>query len=160
MNRSIAAAAVLVAVAAVWFSGRVYTDTDRARAVAETAIERADSVALVADSLRGRAEARHARAADTRDRVRALPVPDTCIVVVAPRDSIIDDLEGAYALLDSAYTVKTGEVSLLRLATDSLLAAQRRDWWKPEIGIGPFLGICTGGTPCAGVGITLSWRVP
>jgi hypothetical protein len=140
------------------------------RARADSLAGRARELAVRADSL-----ARRTARVDTvlRTRiveVRAQPVPDTCAPWIAERDSLID---AAVAQADSwreAYgqqVLVTGLLEAaqagLRLANDSLsavLAGRPRPppWWRPTLGIGPFTGVCTSGV-CAGVGVTLSWRI-
>lgn len=134
---------------------------------------------LRADSAEARAAAAQ-RVADelatrTRDRVvevRRVEVPVEAEPFVAPRDSLIDELIVEADTLRAANSALREANSQLRLAlgrTESVAAAYREviedvpgaePWWKPQLGAGVFLGLCTGNEVCAGTGLTLTWRIP
>lgn len=145
---------------------------------AKREVARADSLARWAGdlSLRSDSMERAARAARSEIRtrvveVRSAPVPAAAIPYTAPRDSIIDQqeivLQGAFSALDTARAARAAQVEAfgqLRVTTDSLrvvLAAhpRARSRWIPEVTVGPFIGVCTSSRPCAGAGVSLSWRV-
>lgn len=136
---------------------------DSATAAAAFATAQADSLARAADQ----------REVKVRERIvylRAQPVPDSCQTFTAPRDSVIDSLLVVVDDWKGAYHVQSAASSSLRTANrilsesnDSLLQVidarpRPRPWYIPEIGVGPFVGACTTG-PCAGAGLTLSWRI-
>lgn len=112
--------------------------------------------------------------------VQAAPVPDTCLTIVKIRDQLLTqartERDSALTLYDSE---KQASDSLRRIiaadsaaqVTDSLARAAARaaiaplrrqsllDRLTPHTGAGGFAGICTDGKPCAGYGLTLSWRI-
>jgi len=179
-------AAVIVLVAAAAFAGiqarRSQEWENRAVAAlasADTLQARADSLVAVADAAEERARqlawmademGRQVR--ERVERVRDVAVPDTCAPFVVPRDAIIDTLVIVVESWRTAFDeqIKAG-VALrssnltLRSAVDSLEAVLRdrpgsRSPWVPKLGLGAFTGICVGGQPCLGAGVTLSWSTP
>lgn len=159
-NLAVIAAIVVMTVAAIRWTGAAALAADRAVAAADAAEARADSIGGLAAGHVRDARRSLARASETRRAQRALPVPDSCVAVAAERDSLIDTLFIVAGAYDTAVTLRDAEAAALRAATDSLRSAARRPFWKPEVGMGPFLGVCADGKPCAGVGVTLSWRIP
>jgi len=166
------------------FRGRV--EQYEARATQAEAFARqtrsyADSLSFLADSLtaanRGLADLTARRDTVVRIRYRDVlvreelePAPDTCAPFLAVRDSLI--LE-SYAVIDSTRAIYDREVIVsgklrasrdtLRVAVDSLVNVLHdrvgpRPWWLPTLGVGPVVGWCLDG-PCAGVGVSLAWRV-
>lgn len=159
----------------------------RWRARAAQVARVADSLDLVADSLDHHAAADHARAdslarlaarRDTlfRERIRILrdtvPVPDTCKVYVAARDSIIDGLLTnsdtmltAFERQRLAFVTLQEALRLSRIATDSLQdvlgdVPTPLPAFIPTLSVGPFAGVCFNGQLCAGVGVGLTWDIP
>lgn len=115
-------------------------------------------VTAVADSLRSRADevavpARASVAKVKRRRAELPPVTDSA-AAIAVRDTLIDTLVVAAERLDTALSIEKQRGDTLQ----NLVRRLDRPWWKPEIGGGPFLGVCTSGKPCAGVGVSLTWR--
>ena len=107
---------------------------------------------------------------DVLIREELLPAPDTCGPFLAVRDSLIRE---GYAIIDSTRVAYDREVviaGMLRLSRDTLRTALDsvtavlhdrpgpRPFWLPSLGVGPFVGWCQSG-PCAGVGVSLAWRV-
>ncbi len=138
---------------------------DSAIAEAEKRVEYADSVARVVE----------ARAPIIRERIiriREEPVPEDCEPVVAARDSVINDLlveNGQLQLVvgDQRFAIARYAAANLALgiANDSLVAVLKDrpippPRGLPEIRVGPQAGICMDGRACAGVGISLGWKVP
>lgn len=142
---------------------------DSARAVA--AVLQADSAERVATAAEARANELAERTRERVVEVREVEVPAEAEPFVAPRDSIIDEL------LVENDNLRTANAHL-RVAVDTLRAALFRTQgtvrdlqvvleerpgprpvWQPEVGLGVFAGACTDG-PCAGVGLTATWRVP
>lgn len=130
--------------------------------------QQADTLSLRADSLSSELEAKapeiRERIVTVREEFPAETPADTA------RDTLIDDLQ---AESDGWQTAYDGEVEanvslwkaldLATASTDSLSAVLnarpgKRSWYIPRLGIGPFVGACTGG-PCAGVGVQLSWEI-
>lgn len=130
---------------------------------AQQAEHRADSIAR---NVEVRVDTLEVRVRD----VRLIPVPDTCRTVVAKRDTIIDRYAVAVTGLQAAYrhqlearfrTLRA--LSLTSSALDSVSAVlesrpKPRSRWIPDVRPGAFAGLCAKGA-CAGVGVTLSWRV-
>lgn len=149
---------------ALAFSAR---ETARANALfvqAEADRTRADS--LAADVAAG--------IANVRERIRIIRdtvvVPDTCQVFVIQRDSVINELLAENEQLFRAYDLQSTAASRLRdsynillVANDSLRTVLEArpippPAWMPTIGVGAIGGMCTTG-PCAGVGVSVSWKV-
>ncbi|HUU42166.1 MAG TPA: hypothetical protein VMX57_00215, partial [Planctomycetota bacterium] len=135
-------------------------------AVADAAEERARQLAWMADEM-GR------QVREMVVAVRAVAVPDTCAPFVVPRDAIIDTLVIVVESWQSAFDeqIKAGAALwmsnvVLRSTVDSLYAVlddrptRRRFSFIPRVGVGGFAGVCIGGTPCLGAGVTLSWSTP
>ena len=108
-----------------------------------------------------------------RERVvelREVEVPAIAQPFVAARDSIIDELlvvvdekDEVIAEYVTAADFLRQQVGLMTMRGDSLVAVldQRpgpRKWWIPSAGAGGFVGVCSGGGICSGVGLTFSWR--
>jgi len=132
---------------------------------ADSAEARAAAAELVADELAGR----------TRERVvevRRVEVPVAAQPFVAPRDSIIDDLiveNESLRVANSALHDANDELRSALFRTQRSVAELQevinlvpgpKSWWKPELGAGVFVGLCTGNEVCAGTGLTLTWRIP
>jgi len=152
-----------------------------AEAFARVTLAWSDSVGAMADSIEAENVELALRTArrDTVVRVRyrdvlireeLLPAPDSCIPFIAVRDSIIRE---GMAIIDSTRAAYDREVvvsGMLRLSRDTLRVAVdslvnvlhdrpgQRPWFIPTLGVGPTLGWCLDG-PCAGVGVSLAWRV-
>lgn len=90
---------------------------------------------------------------------------------IVERDSIIDDLTeqrddalaAYYDQLDATAKLRAA-LSVSEASGDSLSAVLSdrpgdKPWWVPQLGIGPFVGVCATGTPCSGIGATLSWEI-
>jgi hypothetical protein len=104
-------------------------------------------------------------------RVRRQPVPEPCVAVAAARDTVIDSLlvtidglQAAAALQGEAIARLSGALADTRAAADTLrailaAAPSPRPAWVPAIGVGPFVGLCADGRPCAGLGVSLQWKV-
>ena len=140
-----------------------------------------EAQAAVFEKLAGEAEAR-AEAVNTqatervrvvRERVveiREVEVPSIAQPFVAVRDSIINELLVVVDEKDEVIAEYVSVVDFLRkqsrkfeIRGDSLEAVLidrpgPRKWWMPQLGAGPFVGMCQGGT-CSGVGLTLSWSL-
>ena len=137
---------------------------------------------IVADSYATQAAALAARAArrDTvvltryREVLDTLTIEEECEEVAEFFTAIVDTLSVSNAELTSAYEYQkqaTGamlaQVRGLNKAYDSLSSAYetlahppRPAFFKrlvPDVRPGAFVGVCTSGKPCGGVGITLSW---
>jgi hypothetical protein len=181
------AAAVVLVVAAAAVAGHFARSSQEWEHRASSALASADTMRVRADSLVAVADAADERArqlaivADevgrqVRERVvavRGVAVPDTCAPFVVPRDRIIDTLllvsdDWRLALdeqIRSGAALRGANLSL-QMAVDSLYdvlddrPTRRRFTLIPKVGVGGFAGVCVGGTPCAGAGITLSWSTP
>lgn len=149
----------------------------------EVALKDANAARAQAEVFGELAEAAEARAAalDTvatervrvvRERVveiREVEVPAIAQPFVAARDSIIDELLVAVDEKDeviaehiSAAEALRMQVGLMTLRGDSLVAVLEdrpdpKKWWVPQSGVGGFLGMCSGGSVCSGIGLTFSW---
>ncbi|MEE8608890.1 MAG: hypothetical protein V3S55_14895 [Nitrospiraceae bacterium] len=132
------------------------------RALAETHERRADSLDA---SATGRVRVVRERVVE----VREVEVPAIARPFVAVRDSIIDELLVAVDEKDDAIAEYVSVNEFLRqesqkfeIRGDSLEAVLLdrpgpRKWWMPQTGVGGFVGMCSGGGICSGVGLTLSW---
>lgn len=185
MGRWITGIVVIVALVAAgyWvYSAKQEWEQLARSALSESARQsaRADSAEVRALSASARADSIAAEAARIepiiRERVRivrdTVPVPDECVEVVAQRDSLLDEALANSDRWRSAFVAESLAVvdlrvanSALRLANDTLTAAleaRPRPWpkWLPEIRVGPQAGICTDGRACAGVGVSVGWKVP
>jgi hypothetical protein len=102
---------------------------------------------------------------DTPEHLRDEPA-------ILARDSIITDLRVVVTQWQDAYEAQRRALELLERALvdveasrDSLAALLKdrpgeRPWYVPQIGVGPFAGVCAGGTPCAGpVAVSLTWKI-
>lgn len=114
--------------------------------------------------------------ADVKAERDTTSVPDTCKVVVARRDSLLDralqdatdwqaryvDEHAAAGLADSSYQAQKAATDTLRQELDVLKHPPRKSLFyvltHPEVRLatttGPFIGICTSGQPCAGAGVS------
>lgn len=152
---------------------------DSVLAQAEVEAQAAADATLRADSAEARAAAAQAVADElatrTRERVvevRRVEVPVAAQPFVAPRDSIIDDLSeenDSLRVANSALHEANNELRAALWGTQRSVAELRgvidlvpgpKAWWKPELGAGMFVGLCTGNEVCAGTGLTLTWRIP
>lgn len=155
----------------------------RAHELAATAEEiqnRADREAATLSAERGETAQRVREVqAETPDDLRDHPA-------IVQRDEIITELSDAnvrwelaygklstaYDTLSTAYTLSVTRGDSLRAAlyaataaADSLNAVLddrpgRSPWWRPEIGLGPSVGLQADGTTYAGVGVHLHWEIP
>lgn len=133
----------------------------------------------LAEQHEARAEAIDSKATErvrvVRERVvevREVEVPAIAQPFVAVRDSIIDELLVVVDEKDEAIEEYVSVVDFLRRESasfevrgDSLEAVLidrpgPRKWWMPQTGVGGFVGMCSGGGVCSGVGLTLSWSIP
>ena len=101
--------------------------------------------------------------------VREVRVPAIAQPFVAVRDSIIDELlvivdkkDEVIAEYVTAAEFLRQQVGLMTMRGDSLVAVlddrpSSRKWWIPQAGAGGFVGLCSGGGICSGVGLTFSW---
>src|SRR5690606_21947602 len=137
-------------------------------AKAEAAAERAkaDSLAVAAARRTAAIDERIEQVRDsTPDHLRSEPA-------VVVRDSIITELRTVVDTWRTAFEHKQREVAALQTALratessrDSLVAVLNdrpgeRPWYVPRLGVGPFVGLCAGGAPCAGpVAVTLTWEI-
>ena len=116
------------------------------------------------------AEEAEAREPIIRERIVQLPPAETPGEV--ERDEIIVELvrnrdkwKLAYELSEMANGQLTQALGLAVVRGDSLHAVLedrpgKKPWWIPELGIGPFAGLCSGGKPCVGpVSLNLSWKI-
>ena len=116
------------------------------------------------------AEEAAARVPVIRERIVRLPPAETPGEV--ERDEIIVELVQNRDKWKLAYELS--EMSNGRLQQGIQVALARGDsletvledrpgkhpWFIPELGIGPFAGICIGGVPCAGpVALSLTWKI-
>jgi hypothetical protein len=132
----------------------------QAEQAAREARTRADSAIVVADSLQTQAQLLFSRAGERIqtvrarvEEVRAVVVPDTCISLVASRDTLIDDALAAAETAQQAYGAERvvaqtlrGSYEGMRVSNDSLLAVlaarpRPRTWWKPTLGVTAGLGV-------------------
>ena len=178
----VALAAIVVASVAFGFwydhaagqwDARVESALGEARAAdirSELYLEQAIDASARAEALAEEAGERVQVVTERVVEIREVMVPDTCIPLVAPRDSVIDTLFVAVDEWKEAYETEVSGAALLRLGLqeqttrgDSLVAVLQdrpgpRKWWVPGVGVGAFTGFCSGET-CSGVGVTLSWRI-
>ena len=116
------------------------------------------------------AEEAEAREPVIIERIRTLPPAVTPGEIV--RDSVITEVVEQSDRWKISYQKErlshglTREALRLALVRGDDLEAVLKDrpgrkpWWIPELVIGPFVGSCVpSGTPCAGVGVTLGWKV-
>ena len=139
-----------------------------------------DSVEQANDSLRALLST---RATDTDRRVahaQSRPTPADCADQMAERDSLLADtrrqrddalqlfdrervLTDSLRLVIAADSAQAVKDSLARaVARQAIRDVSRGSFLarlKPAPTVGPFLGICTDGKACAGVGVHLSWRL-
>lgn len=152
---------------------------ETALAVAEVQRERADSLSAEAEAHRARADSLTALAGDSyRNAIYRLPAiseatpPELALhPAVTLRDTVIVELriaaEGYREALEEAgeaYEALEAAYGLLEASTDSLRAVLRdrpggRHWALPHVGLGPFAGICSDGSFCKGLGLTVTWEV-
>lgn len=145
--------------------------TERLREEGADARARADSLVGTAAEAAARADAGTVTIGRLRQELLDTPVPAGCEVVATDRDEIIRFQEVRYEELSNAHKLQLLAYSQLRIAEtmavergDSLRAVLDdrpipRPGWLPEMTVGPFVGFCVEGKPCAGVGIQLSWTV-
>lgn len=177
--------AVALVAAAMWGQRTVSSLREQAarqKGAADMLRAEARQWQVMADGYQQQAEALYKRAAkrDTvimtryRETLDTLTIEEDCEEVAEFFSVIVDTLSVANAELESAYEhqkMATGamlaQVRGLEHAYDSLATAYEtlarppaRSLFKklvPDVRPGVFAGVCTTGTPCAGVGITLSW---
>jgi hypothetical protein len=107
--------------------------------------------------------------------IRAEPVPDTCRRLVAQRDSVINTLLVTATTWNEAFTKQKAATALLQRENEALFASNialdsayrllhrppRRSLLgrlvRPSMRPGAFVGVCTDGKPCSGIGATLTW---
>jgi hypothetical protein len=91
---------------------------------------------------------------------------------IVQRDSIITELRNesdgwrsAFEAQRAAYVELRGALRIVESSRDSLVAVLRerpgaRPWYLPRLGVGPFVGMCARGAPCAGpVAVSLTWEL-
>lgn len=121
-------------------------------------------------------------AEDVRERaVRVEERIDTVLVETPPeledhpaivqRDKIIEEVTDQRDDALRAFEEQKEATAILRTAleesretVDSLSTVLEdrpspRPWWVPEVGVGPFAGLCSDGGPCTGLGAHVSWKV-
>lgn len=183
MNRIALIAAVAVAISVTYslFYRHNRNEWESRVSIALKDADAAQAQAEVFEELAAEAEARATalnvevteRVRVVRERVvevREVEVPAVAQPFVIPRDSIIDELLVVVDQKDevieehiSAAEMLRQQVGLLAVRGDSLVAVLEdrpdpRKWWVPQAGVGAFVGACTGGGICSGVGLTFSWR--
>ena len=139
-------------------------DDLRSRAeVAEAEAERLRSQAA------STAEGAGAREPEIRERIVRLPPPETARDTAA--DSIIEELEEnrdefklAYQLEVESHDETIKALRLEQARGDSLYSLlvvrpTKKPWYLPELVLGPGVGVCTDSRPCAGVMVTLGWKI-
>jgi outer membrane murein-binding lipoprotein Lpp len=140
---------------------------------AEDQRSRAEAFKAEAERLRSQAvataEAAEAREPIIRERIVALPPPVTARDTAA--DEIIEELEEnrddfklAYQLEVKAHNETIKALRLEELRGDSLYSLlvvrpSKKPWYLPELVVGPSVGVCTDSRPCAGVMVTLGWKI-
>lgn len=139
-------------------------EADRLRAEADSIESKTDTVRIIItkqDSVIREAEA----AVDTT------PVPAGCEVAVGVRDRLISECQLQVANVKEALGLQTEAAAKLRAAAaksaeraDSLASVladrpKPKPSWLPDVGAGPFAGICMNGQLCYGLGVQLSWKV-
>jgi hypothetical protein len=140
--------------------------TDAAKLVAEQAKAERDSIVANIKERAPRIVERIVQVqAETPEHLRDEPA-------IIQRDSIITDLrivvsdwEAAYAAQQRALLAIESALVNVEASRDSLMAVvsarpKGRPWFLPRMGVGPFAGICAGGTPCAGpVAVSITWEI-
>jgi len=136
---------------------------------AETA--RADSLAAIALEMRLRADSL-ASLPSVVDTIHVDSIiaaaPDTCAPVVAIVEALVienQNLRDAYDLQRSAADKLQLSYDALLVVNDSLMTVLDDrpippPEWIPSFRVGPFAGVCSSGTMCVGVGVSISWKVP
>lgn len=152
---------------------RVQEQVRQEQARTDAAKRRADEMSLYAESL---ADELDRRAPEIRERIVEVQAETPEHLrdepAIIQRDSIIADLRNeadgwrsAFEAQREAYVELTVTLAAVEASRDSLSAvlAERpgeRPWYVPRIGVGPFAGVCAGGSPCAGpVAVSLTWEV-
>lgn len=105
-----------------------------------------------------------------RERIESLPPAET--PGEHERDEIIVELEENRDKFKLAYELSEQANGRLQMALDTALVRGdslhavledrpgKKPWYIPELGIGPFVGLCAGGTPCAGpIALNLTWKI-
>ncbi len=171
------AVAALVLGVGKCYSGRADAwETRAVSALADSKSLRARVVDLQseAEELRSQAvasaEEAEAREPIIRERIVQLPPAETPGEV--ERDEIIvelvqnrDKYKLAFELSEIANGRLTKALGLALVRGDSLHTVLedrpgKSPWWIPELGIGPFAGLCADGKPCVGpVSLNLSWKI-
>lgn len=179
------ACALCVVLGVQYFSRRAFAEYERRVAVVQGEV---DSLVSVADSLANHSSALEheadslaaevdRRSASVRERIVYVrdslpPAPEPCDQYIEPRDEAIDslsaiahDVQLALDRQKEASAVLRAAYENSRTAVDSLsdvLDARPRlpPLWIPKVSGGVFVGVCTNGQPCAGVGVGLTWEVP
>lgn len=115
------------------------------------------------------AEGAEAREPIIRERIVRLPPPETARDTAA--DQIIEELEEnrdkfklAYQLEQQAHNLTKAALKIEKVRGDGLefLLEERpskKPWYLPELVVGPAVGVCTDSRPCAGVMVTLGWKI-
>jgi chromosome segregation ATPase len=152
---------------------RVEEQVAHERARAEALKQEAAESAGRADSL---AVELARRAPEIRERIIEVQIatPDSLRnePAIVQRDSLIADLRNesdgwreAYEEKSEAYALLAEALRYAESSRDSLLAVLKdrpgeRPWYVPSVGVGPFAGVCSNGSTCAGpVAVSLTWRI-
>ena len=133
------------------------------RAQNEDLREQAAAHESITDSIVAVAEPLEQPLALQIDRVLPSLPPETRTLVLELQDQSAR-WQAAFRAERSRSQALLAAEATVRAAADSLQAALdarpgERPWWIPREGVGPYVGICTSGLPCAGVGATLSWEI-
>lgn len=159
------------------YSGRADAWENRVTEVlAESKTLRARVVVLEdeAEDLRSQAadEAGEAAAREPVIRERIERLPPAVTPGEIERDEIIEEVVVNRDKYKLAYELSKMANNKLKLAVGVALARGdslesvledrpgKKSWLIPELGVGPFVGICAGGNPCAGpIALTLTWKL-
>jgi len=145
---------------------------DSLKAEAEAAILRAVEAEHRAHQSLAWADSVGQRARERVVVVRGVEVPAPAVPYTAPRDSIIDVLIAEADTLRQVVVTQEEVISYLRgaLAMERASAVVLEDvlherpgadpWWKPTVTAGAFVGACSNGRACSGLGVTVGWRIP
>lgn len=185
MRNGLLAGLVVLLLILVWRDARRERERTGWEDRVDSALVVADSLAGVAGEAEQRAreaesEAQRlgAEAASTERRarqrvveIRVVEVPESAVPYTAPRDSVIDSLRVVVDQLHKVIELERVAKSELRRALGTSESGRRlldsvlndrpgpEPWWKPAVGVGPFVGVCNTGV-CTGLGFNLTWKVP
>lgn len=183
MRWAVLIAAVVIAAAVVsgLFVDREFREWNRrveeVQEFAESETARADSAVARGRAAQAAADLTRAEAVRltiaNRERIAALDtvVPEECEEVVAVRDTLIrevlvesDTWRLAFEKQRKASTQFISAQRRQSVVIDSLMLVldarpRPRPAWLPTVSVGPFVGFCVNGQPCAGIGVGLTWKV-